>query len=58
MIPEDNCYSKGDFLDEVKNGSGEIFLCVEKRETAEFILNLCRVLIGESTRKDILENEI
>jgi len=48
-FPEDQCYSEKQFLDEVENGRGEIFLCVEKRETAEFILNLCNRLIGKST---------
>jgi hypothetical protein len=47
-FPDDKCYSEGEFLDEVENGSGEIFLCVEKRRTADFILNLCHELIGES----------
>ena len=48
-FPDDQCYSKKAFLDEVENVGGYILLCVERRRTAKFILNLCRELIGAST---------
>lgn len=47
-FPEDECYSREDFLNEVKNGRGKILLCVKKRATAEFILNLCHALLHRS----------
>ena len=48
-FPEDKYYSEEDFLNDVKNRSSEIFLCVESRETADFVLKLCHGLIGRFT---------
>ena len=48
-FPEDKHYSKEQFLNDIENESGEIFFCVAKRRTANFILNLCHELMGKST---------
>jgi len=44
-FPEDKFYSEEIFLDDIEHENGEIFLCVEKRDTAVFILNMCNELI-------------
>ena len=45
IFPEDKCYSKETFLEEVEMAGGHICLLVEKWETAEFICRLCCELI-------------
>jgi len=45
IFPEDKCYSKEIFLEEVEMAGGHICLLVERRETAEFICRLCCELI-------------
>jgi hypothetical protein len=49
-FPDDRLYSKEAFLRDVQKATGYIHLIVEKRETAEFICNLCCALIGTSSR--------
>lgn len=53
-FPEDKFYPEEIFLDDIKHEDGEIFLCVEKRDTAVFILNLCNKLIRKPI-KNIFE---
>jgi len=45
IFPEDKCYSKEIFLEEIEMAGGHICLLVERRETAEFICRLCYELI-------------
>lgn len=52
MFPKDKCYSEEDFLAEVENRRGYIHLVVEKRETAEFVCDLCYELILDSNLKN------
>jgi len=44
-FPKDKLYSEQEFLEDVKKAAGYIHLWVEKRETAEFICDLCYELI-------------
>lgn len=44
-FPNDKLYSEDEFLEEVEGSGMFIWLQVEKRETAEFILNLIYELI-------------
>ena len=44
-FPKDKLYSEDEFLEEVEGSDMFIWLHVEKRETAEFILNLIYELI-------------
>jgi len=44
-FPKDKLYSEKAFLEDVEKASGYIHLLVEKRETAEFICELCYALI-------------
>jgi|GEM_PF-1456142 len=44
-FPRDKCFSREKFLNELENEEGYILLRVEKRETAEFICELCDELI-------------
>ena len=45
LFPKDKLYSEQDFLADVGKAAGYIHLWVEKRETAEFICELCYALI-------------
>ncbi len=44
-FPQDELYPEEAFLEDVQKATGYIHLVVEKRETAEFICDLCCVLI-------------
>ena len=44
-FPKDKLYSEQEFLEDVEKAAGYIHLWVEKRETAEFICDLCYELI-------------
>jgi len=44
-FPKDELYSEKAFLEDVDKASGYIHLLVEKKETAEFICDLCSELI-------------
>jgi len=44
-FPNDKLYSKEEFLQDVEKASGYIHLVVGKRQTAEFICDLCSALI-------------
>jgi hypothetical protein len=51
IFPEDKCYSKETFLEEVEMAGGHICLLVEKQETAEFICRLCCELIQKNVER-------
>ena len=44
-FPKDSLYSEEDFLKDVEKASGYIHLVVDRRQTAEFICDLCYALI-------------
>jgi len=44
-FPNDKLYSEDAFLEDMEKAAGYIHLLVEKRETAEFICDLCVDLI-------------
>jgi hypothetical protein len=44
-FPKDELYSQKEFLEDVQKAAGYTHLMVEKRETAEFICELCSALI-------------
>jgi len=44
-FPKDKLYSEEEFLKDVEKAKGYIHLAVEKRQTAEFICDLCSALI-------------
>jgi hypothetical protein len=44
-FPKDKLYSQKEFLEDVEKAAGYIHLLVKKRETAEFICELCSALI-------------
>ena len=44
-FPEDTLYSEQEFVEEVAGSDSYIHLIVQKRETAEFICDLCCELI-------------
>jgi len=44
-FPKDKLYSEQEFLEDVEKAAGYVHLLVEKRETAQFICELCSELI-------------
>ena len=44
-FPKDEFYSQKEFLEDVEKAAGYMHLLVKKRETAEFICELCSALI-------------